>query len=135
LEYRLAPDRTSVSMISADTTTIHQLRASFQRFWDSQLQIEPTSGGLVLALPVMDADGWQVTVHLEPVASGKWRLTDHGKTLSHGLPSGAKGFKERLSELAEVYRFQREGLELVKMIAEPFDPVEIQVFAEGLAAV
>ncbi|MEX2381310.1 MAG: hypothetical protein WD490_02915 [Opitutales bacterium] len=122
-------------MTSAENTTIQQLRKTFQTFWDSNLRIERNAAGIVIAPPVMDATGWQVVLHLEPMTPGKWMVSDHGKTLANGLPEGAKGFKERLHQLENSFGFRREGLELVKIVSEPFDAVELQIFAEGMAAV
>lgn len=122
-------------MISTANNPIQQLKDTFQSFWNRNLRIESVRDGFVIAPPVMDANGWQIVLHLESLTPGKWRLSDRGKTLSHGLPGGAKGFKDRLEDLGRFYRLEREGLEFFKIVPEPLDAVEIQVFAEGLVAV
>ena len=121
------------------TSSSAALREALLTFWGEQLRIEETRDGLLAAMPLMDAAGWQVVLRAEPATPGKWLLSDGGKTLGllddAGKNPTATGTREAIGALARFYGFEREGLELQKVVAYPFDACEVQVFAEGLAAV
>lgn len=111
------------------------LRQAFLTFWDENLLIENREKGAVLSPPLMLASGWQVIVRLEPLTPGKWELSDDGKTLGLNLQSAPKAFKQRLEEFCRFYALEQDGFLLKKVISEPLNPVDIQVFSEALVAV
>lgn len=125
------------------TKTLHdlqsELRGALTGFWDAQLRIEPNGDGLAIAMPLMDASGWQVVVHLAPIAPGQWLLSDLG-AIVHMLddagkrPDGKK-VRELIDAQCKFYGFERNGLVFQQTVRVPFDPTEIQVFAEGLVAI
>ncbi|MFT5108353.1 MAG: hypothetical protein ACI9UA_003997 [Pseudoalteromonas tetraodonis] len=120
------------------TSEKKHLRDVLTAFWDEQFRIEETASGLAAAMPLMNASGWQVVVHLEPVTPGYWLINDQGETLG-GLDDAGKNpdtgkVRESVEAQCRFYGLQRDGLTLQKAIRYPFDPVEIQIFAEGLVA-
>ncbi|MBX3178540.1 MAG: hypothetical protein KF886_14355 [Candidatus Hydrogenedentes bacterium] len=114
------------------------LRDGLTSFWGEQLQIEPEGQGLAVAMPLMDSSGWQVVVHLAPLTPTQWLLSDQGATLGMlddaGKHPEGKGLREVVASQGRVYGFERDGLVLQRTVRFPFDPAEIQIFAEGLAA-
>lgn len=122
-------------MIGDLDNTKDGLRAALVSFWDAQLQIEPEGHGLAVAMPLMDSSGWQVVVHLAPLAPGQWMLSDQGATLGmlDESPDG-KRLREVVAAQGRVYGFERDGLVLQRTVRFPFDTAEIQIFAEGLVA-
>lgn len=114
------------------------LREALTSFWDGQLQIEPEGRGLAVAMPLMDSSGWQVVVHLVPFTPGQWILSDQGATLGMiddaGKDPDGKGLREAVASQGRLYGFERDGLVLQRTVRFPFDPAEIQIFAEGLVA-
>lgn len=114
------------------------LRDALTTFWDGQLQIESEGHGLAVAMPLMDSSGWQVVVHLAPFTPGQWILSDQGATLgmldNSGKGPDGKGLREAVASHGRIYGFERDGLVLQRTVRFPFDPAEIQIFAEGLVA-
>lgn len=115
-----------------------ELRDTLISFWSAQLQIEPEGPGLAVAMPLMDSSGWQVVLHLAPLAPGQWILSDQGATLGMlddaGKGPDGKGLREAVASQGQIYGFERNGLVLQRTVRFPFDPAEIQIFAEGLVA-
>ncbi len=115
------------------------LRDVLTTFWDEQFRVETTASGLVAALPLMDASGWQVVVHLDPLTADRWVISDRGETLGKlddaGRNPASVGTRELVASQCAFYGIERDGLNLRKILSHPFDPVEIQIFAEGLVAV
>jgi hypothetical protein len=116
-----------------------QLRAALTSFWNNALTIEPTTRGLALALPQTDAEGWQLVVEITPATPGNVRVSDSGRTLGALAALGqnveASSVAERIAEVLRQCRVERDGYELYRWMPLPFDPVELHVFAEALAAV
>lgn len=108
-------------------------------FWDEQFRVESSGEGLVAAMPVMDASGLQIVVHLKPLSPGYWLISDHGEILSGlddlGCNTDSGKTHESLESQCKLYGIERDGLILQKLLKIPFDPIEIQVFTEGLAAI
>lgn len=125
-------------MSQIDANLQNRLRDALSGFWNEQLRIEAEGRGLALAMPLMDSSGWQVVLHLEPLTPTAWRLSDKGATLG-GLddagksPDGTK-MKKIIEAQGRLYGFERNGLALERSVRFPFDPAEIQIFAEGLVA-
>ncbi|MCC5806197.1 MAG: hypothetical protein JJU00_07700 [Opitutales bacterium] len=121
------------------TQLINTLRASFTAFWEEQLQVEAVADGVVVSPPVLYADGWQVTVHLEQLTPRQWRMTDRGATLGKLLDAGLHPDQGKLATVLQqqtsFYGFDRDGLQIEKLMRFPFEVAEIQIFAEGLVAI
>ena len=85
-----------------------------------------------------DSRGWQIELHLMPITATKWLVSDCGRTLGllddAGKSIAAAATKDWVDTQARFYGFKREGLVLQKVTPYPFDPVDLQVFAEGIAA-
>lgn len=117
---------------------VQELRCAMTGFWEEQLQVEAKSEGFAVAMPLMDSSGWQVVVHLAPLMPGQWRISDNGATLGmlddSGMRLDGKKLRDVIDTHCRFYGFQREGLVLQRPVQFPFDPVEIQIFAEGLVA-
>lgn len=114
------------------------LRDAFTAFWGEQLTIEPEGKGLAVAMPLMDATGWQVVLHLEPLTGTHWAVGDRGATLGMlddaGKNLDAGKFRDIIDAQCRFYGFERDGLVLSRTVRFPFDAAEIQIFAEGLVA-
>lgn len=112
------------------------LRKAFGEFWDDQLRIEETPQGLVLALPMMLSDGWQVVLHLEKLTPTKWLLSDNGEILGKLSESGVNFQQGKLLSVLEAqsrfYGFEQNGLQLQRVVDFPFNPADMQIFAEAL---
>jgi len=128
-------------MSRTDASPQPHLREALTAFWSEQLRFEdaPQGEGFVTALPLMDASGWQVVLHLRPLTPTQWLVSDEGATLGSlddvGKNVNARKFREVVEAQCRFYDFERDGLILQKAVAFPFAPTEIQVFAEGLVAI
>lgn len=124
-------------MNTGDTQT--QLKKSLLQFLGENLLIETAGEGFRVGMPLMDARGWQVQVQLQPLAPGKWLLSDGGETLGSleaeaFKTSSGKG-AEKVESQCRFYEIERDSLKLQKVISWPADPAEIQIFAEALVAI
>lgn len=115
------------------------LRAALNGFWNDALKIERTQAGLAVALPQTTADGWQLVVELSPGMPGLVRATDAGRTLgglqARGQNIDAETVSGHIKTILQECQTHRDGLELFRWLPLPLDPVEVHVFAEGLAAI
>lgn len=127
-------------VIHANTSDfdIKHLRKVLTTFWNEQFRVEATAHGLVAAFPMMDASGWQVMVHLEPVTPDRWVISDQGEILigleDAGRNTDSGKVREAVQSQCAFYGIERDGLNLRKFLRYPFAPEEIQIFAEGLVA-
>jgi hypothetical protein len=126
--------------MSADTIlSIEKLRGFLNRFWDDSLQIEQTKRGLLFTMPMSYPDGWQVVLELAQRTPKSFDLNDRGKTLSwlHGRGQNihTDAVKAHLKRLcSEHYLIEDNGV-LRRWMEFPLDPIDIQVFGEGLVAI
>ena len=114
-------------------------REAVQAFLLEQVAAEKTRRGVVMALPLMYPDGFQVQVHLEPVAKSSALITDHGRTLAHlhecGLNLEAKQTLALLEERKQMFELTQSGFELQKEISLPLQGIDVQLFAESLVSI
>lgn len=120
--------------LSADT-----LRQQLTSFWDETLEIEPTSQGLAFTMPVCYPDGWQVVLEISQQTPKGFRLSDGGKTLAwmHGQGQNihTDAMSAHMDRLCAEHHLDEEQGVFFRWIEAPIDPTDIQVFAEGLAAI
>ena len=140
MEYRLEPGGGDAMSPFAKTINPDQLREALAGFWNDALKIEPAPhGGFAIALPQTGADGWQIIVELSQVTLGHAELTDAGKTLgglaAQGQNIEAEAIKGHIDTLIKQAGGERRGLELVRVLALPLNPVDVHVFAEALGAI
>ena len=127
--------------MSAVDTTLHpnQLRAALTGFWNDALAVKPPAQGLILAMPQTGADGWQLVVDIVPATPGTVRVSDSGRILGNltarGQNSEADTMAGHIASLLRQHNMERDGQELFRWMPWPVDPVELHVFAEGLAAI
>lgn len=114
-------------------------REAVYLFWNSQVIAEKTQRGVVMALPLMYPDGWQVQVHIEPISQTRAVITDQGRTLAklheNGLNFEAKHTAALLDERKKTFELQQNGFELLREIHLPVEGLDIQLFAESLVSI
>jgi hypothetical protein len=114
-------------------------REAVQEFLREQVSAEKTRRGVVMALPLMYPDGFQVQVHLEPVAKSSALITDRGRTLAklheNGLNLEAKQTLASLDERKQAFELSQVGFELQKEIPLPLQGIDVQLFAESLVSI
>lgn len=125
----------------ANLLSVEACREAMQQFWSAQSAVEREGQGVVMALPLMYPDGWQVVVHLEPLSKAKAIITDKGRTLANLTEAGlnydarAKQTYEILEDRKRTFELIQDGFELKKEIRLPVDGIDIQLFAESLVSV
>lgn len=114
-------------------------RSAVYQFWNSQVIAEATPRGVIMALPLMYPDGWQVHVHIEPVSQSRAIITDQGRTLAklheNGLNCEAKQTAALLEERKRTFELHQNGFELFREIHLPVDGLDVQLFAESLVSI
>lgn len=115
------------------------LRILLTSFWDAVLEIEPTKEGCLFTMPLSYPDGWQVVLELTQQTPRSLRLSDRGKTLSwlsgQGQNIGTDAMKHQLQRLYAEHSLEEEHGVLFRWLPSPLDATDIQVLAEGLAAI
>jgi len=126
--------------VSAVDQNLHpdHLRTRLTSFWGEALEIEPSEKGVIMALPQTGADGWQVVIQIQEVTPGRARITDEGRVLGGLLAAGqnieSPATAQHIKRVVNEHRLEREGLEIVRYLPLPLDPLEVHVTAEGVAA-
>lgn len=114
-------------------------REAVQGFLRDQVSAETTRRGVVMALPLMYPDGFQVQVHLEAVAKSSALITDRGRTLAilheNGLNLEAKQTLAFLEERKQTFELNQVGFELQKEMPLPLQGIDVQLFAESLVSI
>ncbi len=115
------------------------IRSTLKDFWDDVLEIEATSSGVAVAMPVMLPDGLQVVIHLEQVAERQALLTDKGETLSRLVAEGMRVDSGKTGELLggmlATHELSRDDYELRRSITMPPQGIDLQLFAESLVSI
>ncbi|MCY4281422.1 MAG: hypothetical protein OXD47_10460 [Gammaproteobacteria bacterium] len=116
-----------------------ELRELLNGFWNEALEIEPLPKGVAFTMPMSYPDGWQVTMELCCKTPVQYYLSDRGKTLSwllgQGQSVGIDAVKDHLSRLYAEHAIEEVDGVLYRWLQAPLDPIDLQVFAEGLVAV
>jgi hypothetical protein len=127
-------------MMAVETTfSSTDLRGLLTSFWNETLGIETAPQGMIFTMPVSYPDGWQVVLELSQKTPKGFRLSDRGKTLSwltgQGQNIETDAMKQHLQRLYSEHYLQEEHGVLCRWLEFPLDATDIQVFAEGLAAI
>lgn len=126
-------------MMTDGNTLLSTTRETLTRFWDQTLQIAWQHDHLVLAFPLMLPDGVQAVFELKPVTATSGLLTDSGRTLSAlsglGLNLDSGFTAHLLDQRLAFFEIERDGLELRRPAKLPVDPVEVQLFVEGIVSI
>ncbi|MDE0679935.1 MAG: DUF1828 domain-containing protein [Gammaproteobacteria bacterium] len=116
-----------------------ELRGLLNGFWDETLEIEQLAEGVAFTMPMSYPDGWQVTMELFRRTPAQYYLSDRGKTLSWLIGQGqnidADAVKGHLKRLYVEHAIEEAEGVLYRWLQAPLDPIDLQVFAEGLVAV
>jgi hypothetical protein len=127
-----------VSIELASLLTPDVVQNALTKFWGEQLRVVQNRDRLVLALPLMDPDGWQIVVSLQPISGTRAIISDRGETLARldnsGLDLEGEGTGRLLESRLKVFELLRDGYELKKEIALPLDGVDVQLFGEALVS-
>lgn len=115
------------------------LRQLLEGFWRESLEIESTRDGVAFTMPMSYPDGWQVVLELCQKTPNGFYVSDGGKTLSwlggRGHNPGADSVKTHIERLCREHYLSEEKGVLFRWLQGPLDPVDLQVFAEGLVAI
>ena len=113
-------------------------RQALTGFWNDACAMECTPQGLVMTLPILLADGWQVTVNVEREFADCVVLRDRGQLnswlLSNGVDIRKDWFQESVQALMKEYGVQEDGRGYFKMFHLPLDACEIQLFGAFLSS-
>lgn len=114
-------------------------RQAVQSFLHEQVIAEKTRRGVVMALPLMYPDGFQVQVYCEQVSKSSAVVSDRGRTLAklheNGVNLDAKQTLALLDERKQIFEIKQAGFELLKEISLPLQGIDVQLFAESLVSI
>ncbi|MCY4156857.1 MAG: hypothetical protein OXF66_05425 [Gammaproteobacteria bacterium] len=116
-----------------------ELRGLLNGFWNEALEMEPLPEGVAFTMPMSYPDGWQVTMELRQKTPAGFYLSDGGKTLAWLLGQGqniaADAVQGHLRRLCSEHAIEEANGVLYRWLQAPLNPLDLQVFAEGLVAV
>ncbi len=119
--------------------SIPHLRDLLTSFWGEALEIESTPRGLLFTMPVSYPDGWQIVLELCGKTPKAFYLNDRGRTLGWLMGRGQNietdAMKDHIRRLCTEHFMEVENGVLYRWLETPLDAIDLQVFAEGLAAV
>lgn len=110
-------------------------------FWRAETRVEKTREGLVIALPLLYPDGWQVVVALEQLTARDVRLSDKGRTLGALAELGlnwersAKYNRALLDERLKAFELQQDGFEIASTVRLPLQGLDVHLFGEALVSI
>lgn len=124
----------------SDTADLRdELRGLLNGFWNESLEVEPLASGVAFTMPMSYADGWQVMMDLCRKTPAGFYLSDRGKTLAllmgQGQNIGTDAVRVHLKRLYAEHAIEEADGVLYRWLQAPLDPMDLQVFAEGLVAV
>lgn len=110
-------------------------RFALTDFWNHVTAIETVDSGLVLSLPLLMSDGWQVSIYINNEENGCVSLRDMGQMNSwlrgHGVDIDRTGVianeMENLMQKFQVFEDERGYFKLLHL---PLEAKEIQLFGE-----
>lgn len=110
-------------------------------FWRAETRVEETREGLVVALPLLYPDGWQIVVSLEQLSARDVRMSDKGRTLGKLAELGlnwdrsAKSNQALLDERLKAFELQKDGFEITGTTRLPLQGLDIHLFGEALVSI
>lgn len=126
-----------------NTQSIHHFdiaacRASLSAFWSDITDIRAHDKGIAFSLPILLADGWQVTLYAEEEMPGYVTLRDRGKMSSwlimHGVNLNSSGNRTIIDQYMADYGISTDATGFYKILKLPFQASEIQLFGCFLSA-
>lgn len=126
--------------MTAYTLTPEVCTAALARFWHEQLRVVTQRDRLLIGLPLLRPDGFQVVVSLQQLSATRAALSDRGETLialeNAGLDlEPASLTRELLETRLKTFELMQDGFELKKEIRLPLDGIDVQLFGEALVSI
>lgn len=117
-----------------------ECQESLLRFWEEQVCVKETDGGLLVALPLQYPNGIQAVLSVKEFNQSNAILSDNGEVISalegNGIDVGEKSKnRELLDEKLAAFEIERKGMELQKVIKLPLDGIDIHLFGEALVSI
>jgi hypothetical protein len=126
-----------LNSFGTSTLTPESCVAALRLFYDDVFESKVQGDRVYLSLPLMNADGYQITLALEQITEHQAILTDLGETLAfldlRGLSTRHPSIKDLIDRRLTTFEIERRGEELLKVIPLPVEGLDIQLFAEALS--
>ncbi len=127
----------NTSMIK--TFDVESCRSALASFWSEISDIRCHDKGIAFSLPILLADGWQVTLYAEEEVSGYITLRDRGKMSSwlyvRGVNVKSGGNRSLVDQLMADYGISVDESGFYKTLRLPLAASELQLFACFLSSV
>lgn len=111
--------------------------AALRSFYDEVIETKAEDDRVYLSLPLMNADGYQITIAIDQVAERVAVLTDLGETLAfldlRGVSTKQDSIRDLIQPRLAAFEIELHGNELWKPVELPIQGLDIQLFAEALA--
>jgi hypothetical protein len=132
-------ERGGIALNSFGTSTLTSETCvnALRLFYDDVFEARTRGNRVYLSLPLMNADGYQITIAIERVTEYQAVLTDLGETLAfldlRGIPTRHASIKSLIEPRLAAFEIERRGEEFAKIISLPIQGLDLQLFAEALS--
>jgi Domain of unknown function DUF1828 len=110
---------------------------ALQSFYSQMVEVKTVRDRLFVSLPLVNSDGYQISVGIEQISDKYAVLTDLGETLAFLECRGISTQQESLSELIDkhlkTFEIERHRDELSKAVSLPIQGLDIHLFGEALS--
>lgn len=111
--------------------------AALQSFYSEMVEAKAVGNRLCISLPLMNADGYQISIGIEQISERSALLTDLGEALSflecRGVSTDVGSVKNLIDKQLRIFEIERQGRELTKLISLPIQGLDIHLFGEALS--
>jgi hypothetical protein len=110
---------------------------ALQSFYSEMVEAKEVGDRLCVSLPIMNADGYQISVGIAQISEQYAVLTDLGETVAFLECRGISTKHESLNGLVDrhlkTFEIERSGEELSKIVSLPIQGLDIHIFGEALS--
>jgi Domain of unknown function DUF1828 len=110
---------------------------ALQSFYVKTVEAKSVKNRLCITLPLLNADGFQISIGLEQISERSAMLTDLGETLSflecRGIATDHDSVKNLIDKQLNVFEIACRGRELTKLVNLPIEGLDIHLFGEALS--
>ncbi len=112
-------------------------REALLSFYSEVVEVKEISDRIQVSLPLMNADGFQISVGIAQVSEKHALLTDQGETLAfldcRGVSTKHETIRDLIQRHLRSFEIEPMGEQLTKVVSLPIQGIDLHLFGEALA--
>jgi Domain of unknown function DUF1828 len=112
-------------------------RKALLSFYSEIVELKDAGEWLHLSLPLMNADGFQISISISQISERFVLLSDRGETLSfldcRGVSTKSKATRRLIQNHIAAFEIETMGEQLTKVVSLPIQGIDMHLFGEALA--